>query len=186
MYNAADTPRDKVLIRLLWTTGRRITEILNIKIHEIDFQLGKISFHIEKKSEMVNGFRQKKDLVKLKPIDEFTLNLVKWYVSDSELKPNQYLFESEFNPGHPISRQRAFQIVRRVAEKAGVEKVGGCYPHPHHFRHSYAVDMAKNLKSPADLRKLQMRLEHSNLGVTEQYLQFSDEDVGEMEENIGD
>lgn len=186
MYNSAENPRDKVLIRLLWISGRRISEILNIKVQEIDFQINKISFHIEKKSEKVLGIRQKKDLVKLKPMDSFTAKLIKWYIEIKGLKPNQYLFESEFNPGHPISRQRAFQIIRKVAEDAGIEKVGSKLPHAHHFRHSFAIDQAKNLKSPGDLRKLQMMLEHANLGVTEQYLQFSDEDLRDLEQNIGD
>ena len=186
MYNAADNPRDKLLIRLLWVTGRRITEILMIKVFEIDFQLNKISFHIEKKTEKVDGIKQKKDLVKLKPIDDFTANLIKWYINSNGLKPEQYLFESEFNPGNPISRQRAFQIIRMIAEKAGIEKVGGKLPHAHHFRHSYAIDMARKMESPADLRKLQMMLEHANLGVTEQYLQFSDEELRDMEKKVGD
>jgi site-specific recombinase XerD len=45
--------------------------------------------------------------------------------------------------------------------------------------------MARKMKSPGDVRKLQMMMEHSNLAVTEQYLQFSDEDVKEMT-NVGD
>ena len=186
IYNAAESPRDKVLIRLLWISGRRISEILNVRVHEIDFQINMISYHIEKKTEKVEGVRQKKDLVKLKPIDSFTAGLLKWYIESQGLKSGQYLFESEFNPGRPISRQRAFQVIRRIAEKAGVEKVGGCLPHPHHFRHSYAIDMAKKMKTPGDVRKLQMILEHSNLGVTEQYLQFADEELREMVEEIGD
>jgi site-specific recombinase XerD len=186
MYNAADSPRDKLLIRLLWISGRRITEVLQIKVHEIDFQLNKIAFHIEKKTEKVNGIKQKKDLVKLKPIDDFTAKLLKWYINETGLKPDNYLFESEFKTGSPISRQRAFQVIRFIAEKAGVEKVGGKLPHAHHFRHSFAIDMARKMETPADLRKLQMMLEHANLGVTEQYLQFSDEELRDMSSKVGD
>lgn len=185
MFIAAQNPRDKVLIRLLWVSGRRITEILTIKVHEIDFQINKIAYHIEKKTEKVNGIRQKKDLIKLKPIDDYTVRLLKAYISETNLKSDNYLFESEFKPGYPITRQRAFDIVRWCADKAGIEQVGGCKPHPHHFRHSYAIDMARKMKSPGDVRKLQMMMEHSNLAVTEQYLQFSDEDVKEMT-NVGD
>ena len=63
IYNAANSLRDKVIIRLLWVTGRRVTEILDIKVHEIDFNLNKIAFHIEKKTEFVKGVRMKKDLI---------------------------------------------------------------------------------------------------------------------------
>lgn len=186
IYNAAESPRDKVLIRLLWITGRRITEILDVKVHEIDFQINMISFHIEKKTEKINGIRTKKDLVKLKPIDDFTAKLLKWYIETAGLKQDNYLFESEFKHGSPITRQRAFGIIRKCAEKAGIERVGKTAPHPHHFRHSYAIDMAKKMKTPGDVRKLQMILEHSNLGVTEQYLQFADEELRDMVEDIGD
>lgn len=186
IYNAAESFRDKVLIRLLWVTGRRICEILNIKVHEIDFQINMIGFHIEKKTQKVDGIRVKKDLVKLKPIDEFTSRLLKQFIEQESLKPTDYLFKSEFNEGRPISRQRAFQVIRRSCDRAGITQVGKTKPHPHHFRHSYAIDMAKKMKNPSDVRKLQIMLEHSNLGVTEQYLQFADEELREMTENIGD
>jgi len=185
IYNAAESHRDKVLIRLLWITGRRITEILNVKVHEIDFQINKISFHIEKKTEKIKGIKQKKDLVRLKPLDKITANILRTYIFDNNLHPNDYLFKSDFKPNFHISRQRAFRIICRCAALAGIEKVGGKLPHPHHFRHSYAIDKARTLKSPADMRKLQIMLEHSNLGVTEQYLQFSDDDLNDMADNIG-
>lgn len=185
MFLAAQNPRDKVLIRLLWISGRRITEILNIKIHEIDFEINKIAYHIEKKTERVEGIKQKKDLVKLKPIDDYTARLLKAYIIQANLRPENYLFESQFKPGYPITRQRAFDIIRWCAEHAEIEHVGKCKPHPHHFRHSYAIDMARKMKTPADIRKLQMLMEHSNLAVTEQYLQFSDEDLKDMT-NVGD
>ena len=186
IFEAAQNHRDKVLIRLLWITGRRISEILNVKICEINFQDNQISFHIEKKTHKVNGVRQKKDLVRLKPIDIKTSIMLKAYVNEVGLRSDQYLFESEFKPGYPITRQRAFEIVRNCALKAGITKVGSTAPHPHHFRHSYAIDMAKKLKTPGDLRKLQMIMEHANLAVTEQYLQFADWELREMVEEIGD
>jgi len=201
LYNSAESLRDKVLIRMLWISGRRITEILDVKVHEIDFENDMISFHIGKKTENIkdefgNKVRVKKDLVKLKPIDKFTSNLLKYYIEQYNLSKEDYLFKSDYaweknkrnkiEEINPITRQRAFQIIREISERAGIKKVGKTNPHPHHFRHSYAIDMAKKMKTPADVRKLQMILEHSNLGVTEQYLQFSDEELREMVENIGD
>jgi len=186
IYNSAQSHRDKVLIRLLWVTGRRISEILKVKVQDINFSDNQISFHIDKKTEKINGIRQKKDLIKLKPIDEKTAAILKAYIQEEELKPEEYLFKSRFKPNHHITRQRAFKIVRNCALKAGIEKVGNKPPHPHHFRHTYAIDIAKKLKTPADLRKLQMIMEHSNLGVTEQYLQFADWELKEIVENIGD
>lgn len=174
IYNSADSLRDKVLIRLLWVSGRRIKEVLFVRVADIDFQLSKIAFHIEKK---------KHDLVRLKPIDKFTMDLLKHYISTNELRSNDFVLKSEYNEGQPISRQRAFQIIRKSCAAAGVTRVGNKEPHPHHFRHSFAIDMAKRMKTPADIRKLQLLLDHEDLGTTEQYLQFADEEVSELIES---
>ena len=197
IYNAADSLRDKLLIRLLWITGRRINEILNIKVHEIDHELKQITIHIEKKTMKLkdehgkdvikddNPIRIKKDVIDISYIDDFTYNLITAYLNENTLQSNDYLFKSEFKENQPITRQRAFQIVRRLCKIVGIDKVGDNKPHPHHFRHSLAVDIAKQMKNPADIRKLQNILGHSSLAVTEQYLKFSNEEIRELIDNIG-
>lgn len=189
IYNSADNLRDKALIRLLWVTGRRINEILNIKVSDIDMKINRIVIHISKKTKQIkdefnNKIRVKNDLTKLKPIDKYTKDLLNYYINQFSLLPNDYLFKSDFKDNKPISRQRAFQIIRKACYKAGIFKVGNSKPHPHHFRHSFAIDMAKRMKTPADVRKLQLLLDHSNLGVTEQYLQFSDQEASELVEGV--
>lgn len=168
IYNSCKTDRDKLLVRLLWKTGRRITEVLLLKASEVDFENANILWHIEKK---------KKEHLKWKPIDKNTLLELKQYIQKENIQPEEYIFQSSYKEDKPITRQRAFQIIRIAAEDSGVFFVGIKKPHPHHFRHSFAVDKAKILKSPADIRKLQMIMEHSNLNMTEQYLQFSDQDL---------
>lgn len=192
IYNSAETLRDKILIRLLWVTGRRINEILNIKVHEIDFNLKQVTIHVEKKTkkigvdELGNSIRGKFDKLSLSYLDDFTINLLKYYIKSFNITDNMYLFLSDFKSDKPITRQRAFQIVRRLCEKAGVHKVGDTLPHPHHFRHTFAIDMARKMKSPEDVRKLQMALDHSSLSVTERYLKFSNEEIRGLVNNIGD
>ena len=180
IYNSCESLRDKLLIRLLWKSGRRVGEVLMVKVLDIDFERSSILWHIEKKTEKKDGVRVKKDLRKWKPIDNFTLRLIVYYINKEELNKEGYLFPSPIKEHNPITRQRVFQIVRRSCKKAGVNVVGEKKPHPHHFRHSLAIDIAKNLETPADFRKLQMMMEHANLGVTEQYLQFSDMDMKEL------
>lgn len=172
LYNKASSERDKLLIRMLWKSGRRIGEILKVRVKDIDFEARNILYSIEKKKV--------KDLKKWKPIDDVTLSLIKAWVEKNNFQPEQYLFESSQKQTGPITRQRAFQIIRSIGKEANIEHVGNKKIHPHHFRHSFAVNISKNLKSPADLRKLQMFLEHSNLNVTEVYLQFSNEDIREL------
>ena len=173
IYNSCVLPRDKLLIRLLWKTGRRIGEILKLKVEEIDLANQNILWHIEKK---------KRDFQKWKPVDPITIRLLKEFIEQAQLLPEDYIFSNPYTYS-PLTRQRAFQIVRKAAEKAGVFKVGVKKPHPHHFRHSFAIDKAKKLSSPADMRKLQQYMEHTNMGMTEQYLQFGDEDQRSLVED---
>lgn len=175
IYNSCVNPRDKMLIRLLWKTGRRITEILMLKVKEIDFENANILWHIIKK---------KKKTLKWKPVDKRTLVMLFRYINWAKLSPEDYVFKSSHNPDKAISRQWAFQIVQNAAKRAGIHYVGSKKPHPHHFRHTFAIEMAKKLKNPADVRKLQLIMEHANMGMTEQYLQFGDEDLRELIESI--
>jgi len=169
IYNACENLRDRVLIRLLWKTGRRVGEILMLKVGDINFQDRHILWNIEKK---------KKPTKRIKPIDDFTLKLLKSYIESEGLQA----FDKVIN----ISRQRVFQIVRDRAAKVGIYYVGTKRPHPHHFRHSFAIDMVKRSTSAGDIRKVQQILEHSNLGTTESYLQFGSEDLREMIEQEDD
>lgn len=175
IYNAAENPRDKLLIRLLWVTGRRLSEILNIKISDINF---------EDRHVIINVLKKRENHQDISYLDEDTIRIINIYLNNNDLIKSDYLFRSDFNPQKPISRQRAFNIIKKCCNDAGIYKVGNKEPHPHHFRHTYAIDQARKLKSPADLRKLQMALSHSNLGVTEQYLKFAAEDMKTMVQNV--
>ena len=171
MYNTCNNPRDRILVALLWKTGRRIGEILELKVRDIDFENAEIVWNIEKK----------KNLKRVrKPAQMWLLKTLYTYISYTNLRSEDYILESRYKPGQPITRQRAFQIIRQAAKAAGISYVGVKQPHPHHFRHSFAIDLAKKAKSPADIRKVQMWLEHSSLDITEHYLQFGNEDLREL------
>lgn len=170
IYNACDKWRNKLLIRLLWKTGRRVSEVISIRVIDIDFETKKILFNILKKGQKLR---------KWKYIDSKTLDLLGWYIAQTGLRPEHYVLNSG-NPLKHITRKCAFEVVRKASKKAGIEMVGEKKPHPHHFRHTWAVEMAKRIKSPGDLRKLQMGLEHSSIGMTEVYLQFGDDDLSEF------
>jgi hypothetical protein len=49
-------------------------------------------------------------------MDKFTMDLLKVYILHSKLNPNDYLFKSPFNEKKPISRQRAFDIIKKIGE----------------------------------------------------------------------
>jgi integrase/recombinase XerD len=170
IYNSCGNDRDRLLIRLLWKSGRRINEILPLKVEDFDFQEKRILWSIEKK---------KKPVRKWKPIDKKTTEEARKYICDNDLIlfPDKYVFESTYREGVPLSRQWGFQLVRKLCLACDIHFVGAKKPHPHHFRHTFAVEMARKLKNPQDVRKLQMFMEHSSMSTTEQYLQFNDSDL---------
>lgn len=165
LFECCESPRDALLIRLLWKSGRRVGEITQLKVSDINFEDRHIVWNIEKK---------KRETLRVKPLDNFTLALLKEYIIDNGLNPLDKIF--------PITRQRIFQIVREIGEKANVNYVGNKRIHPHHFRHSFAIDMIKASKDASGIRKVQQLLEHSSLNITEGYLQFGSEDLREMVE----
>ena len=70
--------------------------------------------------------------------------------------------------GGPLTRAGAFLILRKLAEKAGLEPTR---VHPHLLRHSFATHL---LEGGADLRSVQEMLGHADLGTTERYTHVSD------------
>ncbi len=200
IYEACESDRDRVLIRLLWKSGRRISEILQLKVKEIDFENEDIIWHILKKSKKVLGrdgeklkyigkdgvehFQTKKiDLTVRKAMDNKTLNILKDYIESNQLQIDDYILESPYKPNAHLSRQRCWEIVRDVCIKAGVYKVGGSDPHPHHFRHSYAIDLAKKITTPAGMIVIKDALEHATVAQTEQYLNIGG---GELRQYLED
>lgn len=163
-FSVIESERDQLLFTLYMKTGRRVSEIVRcLKPKDILWDEKQINFTILKK---------KLPTKKMIPVDDSTLNMLKFYITFNNIGENDFIF--------PISRQRVFQLMRLYGKKAGIEYVGDKRIHPHHLRHSFAVHIAKNIKSPADLKKLQMLLAHSSIGMTGFYLQFNPEEARDL------
>jgi integrase len=112
--------RDYLLVLLLWQTGARISELLSVKIENIDFFNSLIRLFTLKrkvKSERV---------IPLKPQ---TLGLIALYVNQKNLSKGDNLFN--------ITRQQAFNIVRKAVLEVFPSDTKRA--HPHVFRHSFAI-----------------------------------------------
>lgn len=157
-----------LFLYMLFHTGRRTTELLRLKVKDINFERGLIRWNILKKG---------KDYQALKPIDSTLLKALSAYISENEIEPDHYVFRSPVNKGQHLTRQWAFQMMRRAAEKAGIFYVGETPPHPHHLRHSFAINYLTKSTRATALVQLKRLLEHSFLKTTEDYLQFSQQDV---------
>jgi len=124
--------------------------------------------------------RTNKGLRRKKAVDNKVLRELDSYIQKHNIGLDEHIFESPIKPGHHISRQRAFAKFRKACDQAGITMVGIKKPHPHHLRHSFAVNFLRKSKSQTSLKMLQQWLEHTNINTTSDYLQFSQREAREL------
>jgi integrase/recombinase XerD len=154
--------RDAAMLDLAYATGLRVSELVRVRLGDIDFDAGFLR---------TMGKGRKERLV---PVGDRALNLLREYLevrSGSRLKgPRAPLFLS--NRSAAMTRQRFWQIVAEYALRAGITKRLS----PHTLRHSFATHMVAR---GADLRAVQAMLGHEDLGTTEVYTHVSTAHVEE-------
>jgi len=153
ILQAAETSslRDYLLLRFMWRTGVRVSEVLNVTPKDVEF-----------KNRVVNIRKAKGGRQRRVPLDQDSLEMLSEYISALNIPEDRPVF--------PIKRDRVFKIVKKHGNIAGVKI------HPHTLRHSFAVHM---VRSGTDLRRLQLMLGHTSLSTTQVYLQFNDDDLRE-------
>ncbi len=145
--------RDRAMLELLYATGLRVSELVSLKLSNLNLELGLVR---------VLGKGSKERLV---PMGDYALTYMKEYlerIRPQFIKPvsKDYVFLNK--RGKPLTRQRFWQIIKEYARKVGLEsKVS-----PHVLRHSFATHL---LQGGADLRALQLMLGHSSLNTTQIY-----------------
>jgi integrase len=141
--------RNYLLVLLLWQTGARISELLSVKIENIDFFNSLIKLFT---------LKRKVKTERVIPLKPQTLGLIALYVNQKNLSKGDKLF--------PITRQQAFNIVR----KAVLEVFPGDTKraHPHVFRHSFAIYA---LSSGVPITIVKTWLGHRNITSTLVYTQ---------------
>lgn len=153
LLNSPDTTnpkgkRDKAMLEVLYATGIRVSELVGLKLEDINFQQGFVRF---------KGKRRKDRVV---PLGLVAIKYLKEYLSTRGAKRSPYLFLS--NRGAPMTRQRFWQILKENARRAGIKKPIS----PHTIRHSFATHL---LERGADLRSVQELLGHADLSTTQIY-----------------
>jgi len=175
MIANCDNLRDQVLIQLLWRTGMRVSELVRPGKDRSPVLGLRVSNVLWDENALIIRHAKRKDNPPRRiDVDPKTLAMVREYLEKRSVK-------SEFVM--PISRQMAYLIVRRAAERVGIMEVGDPlvskrrHPHPHHLRHSLAVHSVRVTKGNyADLIRLQQQLGHVSVSTTAGYIQFSDEE----------
>lgn len=152
------TLRDRALVELLYGAGLRVSEAVGLE---------KASVSIEERIVRVLGKGGKERLV---PLGRPAAEAVRRYLAlgrphlDRRYRPELFLNAR----GGPLTRAGAFLILRRLADRAGLDPGR---VHPHLLRHSFATHL---LEGGADLRSVQEMLGHADLGTTERYTHVSD------------
>lgn len=145
--------RDKAMLELLYATGLRVSELVGLKLGEVNLSAGYL---------MTIGKGDKERLV---PMGEGACTAVGRYLKEArgELlreKASQRLFLSRLGDG--MTRQAFWNIIKKRALQAGVRS--GISPHT--LRHSFATHLLEN---GADLRSVQIMLGHADLSSTQIY-----------------
>ena len=162
LNNAYDY-RNKAMIELMYATGLRVSELINLDINNID---------LEEKIVRCFGKGNKERIV---PIGEIALKYLEIYIINyRDTLKKKYLCDKLFlnNHGKVMTRQGFFKILKKIANEQGIEK----NITPHMLRHSFATHLLNN---GADLRSIQMMLGHSNLSTTQIYTNINNETLKE-------
>ena len=146
--------RNRAILETLYSCGLRVTELINLKISNINFKEGYIK---------VIG---KGDKERLTPIGSNALKYITIYVNEvrihQKISKNQEDFVFLNNRGSKLSRVMIFTLIKRIVDKVGIKKKVS----PHTFRHSFATHL---IEGGADLRAVQEMLGHESITTTEIY-----------------
>jgi integrase/recombinase XerD len=152
------TLRDRALVELLYGAGLRVSEAVGLEKGGVD---------LDERLVRVTGKGGKERIV---PVGRPAADALRRYLArgrpflDRRHRPELFLNAK----GGALTRAGAFLILRRLAERAGLEPER---VHPHLLRHSFATHL---LEGGADLRSVQELLGHADLGTTELYTHVSD------------
>jgi len=148
-----ESVRDRAMLELLYATGLRVSELVHLKLREVNLEAGYL---------MTVGKGDKERLV---PVGESARNCLKGYLEGARyrLDPqrrNPFFFLSRL--GDAMTRQAFWNIVKKRQRIAGIRKNIS----PHTLRHSFATHLLEN---GADLRSVQIMLGHADLSSTQIY-----------------
>ncbi|MDP6180498.1 MAG: site-specific tyrosine recombinase XerD [Desulfatiglandales bacterium] len=159
--------RDKAMLELIYATGLRVSELVGLKISNINLEAGYV--------RMV-GKGTKERMV---PMGTKALEALKDYLSSGRvrlLKNKSSAFVFLNLRGEPITRQGFWKIIKKYGIIAGIKK----RITPHSLRHSFATHL---LEGGADLRAVQVMLGHEDISTTQIYTHLTGERLKQIHEN---
>lgn len=160
--------RDRAMLELLYATGLRVSELVNLKKRELNLEVGYL---------MTMGKGNKERLV---PVGETARQRVSEYLEQVRTRQDpdglrEQLFLSRL--GEAMTRQAFWNIIKKRAAMAGTRTSIS----PHTLRHSFATHLLAN---GADLRSVQMMLGHADLSTTQIYTHVTQERLKQLHKQL--
>lgn len=153
--------RDRLILEMLYATGIRVSELVNIKISDIDFYRKEIKVHGKGNKERID------------PFGDYCLDSINMFLEDGRKrilnkhnKTCDYLIINE--RGSKITTRGVEKIIDNIVKKAAVKK----HVSPHMLRHTFATHL---LNEGCDIRTVQELLGHESLESTQIYTHVSNE-----------
>jgi integrase/recombinase XerD len=156
--------RDRAMLELLYATGLRVSELINLKQSQVNFNQG------------VLRIVGKGDRERLIPLGDESQRWLRDFIDGPRMeilleRQTDYLFPTR--RGDRMTRQAFWHIIKRYAQKAGIDKKMS----PHSLRHAFATHL---LNRGADLRVVQLLLGHSDLSTTQIYTHVAKERLKDL------
>lgn len=156
LINSLNNDKSKLMISLIYACGFRVSELINLKLQDIDFN---------DKTGHVRKAKGKKD--RIFNIPNFLAEQLQKQSENQKKEGKEFLFTG---PKGTLSSRNIEKIVGKASKKAGIQKKVT----PHTLRHSFATHL---LESGTDIRRIQELLGHSDLSTTQIYTHISTKEL---------
>ena len=155
--------RDKAMMELHYATGIKVSELIDLKVYDVNLQVGILHTHSGAHERIIPIYRDA-----LKHIEEY-LNYARPGIVTDESEDRLF---TNMN-GKPLTRQGFWKIIKHYADKANIKKDIT----PQTLRHSFATHLLEN---GADLRVVQELLGHSDVSTTQLYTHITKKRLKEV------
>jgi integrase/recombinase XerD len=146
--------RDRAVLEIMYATGLRVSELVNLKHDDLDLMAGLVRCH---------GKGNKERRI---PLGKSAIHWLQQYAAVKAGYGKQSSLHLFLHRGRPFTRQLAWSMVKQYAERTGIKNVS-----PHTLRHSFATHL---LQHGADSRSVQALLGHADISTTQIYTHITD------------